>query len=173
MLSMRDLLPWRPEKAPARRTGADLHPLEGLHREIDRLFEDMGWGFTRPLFGEMDRWTGLPMPKVEVHEDDKAFRVSAELPGMDENDVEVILRDDRLTIKGEKKEEKTEEKREGYSYSERTYGRFERSFPVGPDVKAEEIAAEFRKGVLTVTLPKTEEARKTYRKIEIHGAKPH
>ena len=161
MLNMRDLIPWRSDRTPSteRRDGGS--PLETLHRDIDRLFDDMWRGFDRPVFGSMG---GLP--SVEVAEDEGEYRVSAELPGMDEKDVEVILRDGTLTIRGEKKAE-TSEKKEGYTYSERSYGTFERTFPLAGDVKSDEVHADFHNGILTVSLPKTDEARKRYRKIPV------
>jgi HSP20 family protein len=148
------------------------HPLETLHQEIDRLFDDFSW-----------TWPRLSLPRIsgaapylqrdielrvasEVSEDDKAYRVTVELPGMSEKDVEVSLSDSALTIKGEKKSEKEESKKD-YHYSERTYGAFRRSFVLPEGVDAGKIEANMKSGVLTVVLPKNAEAQKKSRKIEI------
>jgi len=134
---------------------------------MSHLFDDFWSDFPRPLFGGLREWSGMEMPRVDVTEDDTSFHISAELPGMDDKDVEVSLEDDRLVIKGEKKAEKTEETEEGHTYTERSYGKFERSFPVGKNVKADKVEAKFDKGVLTVTLPKTEETPDSVHKIKI------
>ena len=105
-------------------------------------------------------------PVVDVVEKEREYQVSAELPGLEEKDVEVSVADDMLTIKGEKKEEK-EEKAKNYYLSERRYGAFQRSFRLPPGVDSAKIEANFQKGVLTVTLPKTPEAQKKEKKIEI------
>lgn len=145
-------------------------PFESLRREVDRLFEDFDRGFFRwppRALAEPDRlWGRAIAPAVDIVEREADFQVTAELPGMAEKDIEVRLANGVLTIKGEKKEEK-EEKRKGYHLSERRYGSFERSFRVPDGVDAEKIAADFSKGVLTVTLPKRPEAMKAERKIEV------
>jgi HSP20 family protein len=106
---------------------------------------------------------------MDVAETDKAYELTAELPGMSESDVEVVASNGVLTIKGEKKEEK-EEKKKDYYISERRYGSFERRMQVPDEVDADKIAATFKKGVLTVTLPKKAEAQKPTKKIEVKGA---
>ena len=108
-------------------------------------------------------------PAVDIVEGEKAYEVTAELPGMDDKDIEVTLTDDVLTIKGEKREEK-EEKRKNYRFSERHYGAFERSFEAPEGVDADKIEANFKKGVLTVTLPKKPEAQKATKKIDVKAA---
>lgn len=138
----------------------------GFGRVSHRL-DDFWRDFPRPLFGGLREWEGMEMPRVDVTEDETSIRISAELPGMDDKDVEVSLKDDRLVIKGEKKAEKTEETEEGHTYTERSYGKFERSFPVGKAVKADEVDAKFDKGVLTITMPKVEKPEEDVRKIPI------
>jgi len=108
----------------------------------------------------------LTVPAVDVVEDDKSFRINAELPGIDEKDVEIGVSGDMLTIKGEKSENK-EEKDKNYFLSERRYGSFQRSFQLPDGVDRDKIAASFEKGVLTITLPKTSQAVKEQRKIAI------
>ncbi len=150
-------------------------PFESLHREIDRLFEDFDrdlWTlpFGRPVFeiepfwGREEAWGAEP--SVDIVEKDDAFEVTAELPGLDEKNVEVKLVDGGLTIKGEKQEEK-EEKKKGYYLHERHYGAFERSFTLPEGVDADKIEAAFRNGLLKVTLPKTAEAQKAVKKIDV------
>jgi len=167
-------LPVKTEKT----SSPTLHPLwpfESLRREVDRLFEDFAGGIWRsPLgrsFSDIGRaWpTMSTMPAVDVTETEKAFEIAAELPGMDENNIEVSVTDGVLTIKGEKQEDQ-EEKKKDYYLSERTYGTFQRSFEVPKGVHLDKIEANFRKGVLTVTLPKTAEAQKAEKKIAVKSA---
>ena len=105
-------------------------------------------------------------PAVDIADNAKAYEITAELPGMDEKNVEVKFSDGTLIIRGEKKDEK-EEKNKDYHLSERRYGAFQRSFSVPDGVDAEKIEAAFKNGILTVTLPKTPEAQKKEKKIEI------
>jgi HSP20 family protein len=153
-------------------------PFENLHREVDRLFEDFGRGFwispfRRPTFDIEPSWRRElawgAAPSVDVVEKDNAYEITAELPGMDEKNVEVKLADGGLTIKGEKQEEK-EEKKKDYYLHERQFGSFERCFTVPEGVDSDKIAASFKKGVLTVTLPKKPGAQKPEKKIEIKAA---
>ena len=150
-------------------------PFEGLRREIDRLFEDFQWGsfrspFGRSLFDVEPFWRGEiswgKAPAVDVVEKEKAYEIAAELPGLAESDIDVKFSDGVLSIKGEKKEEKEEKKKDSY-LSERRYGSFQRSFRVPDGIDTDKIAANFKNGVLTVTLPKTPEAVKSEKKIPI------
>jgi HSP20 family protein len=109
------------------------------------------------------------VPAVDVADTATSYEITAELPGLDERNVEVKLSDGTLTIRGEKKEEKEEKKRD-YYLSERHYGSFQRSLSVPDGVDAEKIEATFKNGVLTVTLPKTVEAQKKEKKIEVKTA---
>ena len=108
-------------------------------------------------------------PAVDIVEKDGGFEVTVELPGMDEKNIEVNVANGCLTIKGEKQEEK-EEKKKDYHLQERHFGSFERRFQVPEGVDASKIEANFRKGVLTVTLPKRAEAKKAEQKIAIRAA---
>jgi HSP20 family protein len=150
-----------------------------LRREIDRLFEDFDLGSRMPFrralrdmepFWRRDMtWTA---PAVDMVEKDKEYELTAELPGMDEKDIDVRLSGDTLTIQGEKKEER-EEREEGGSYyvSERRYGSFQRSFRVPEGIDRDKVDASFRKGVLTITLPKTPEGQQKTKKVEIKSEK--
>jgi HSP20 family protein len=161
--------------AAARRTPSLWQPFESLREEVDHIFDEFTRGFGRwpvgrrlfeaePLLRYETSFGSAPV--VDVVEKEKEYQISAELPGLDEKDVEVSVADDMLTIKGEKKEEK-EEKAKNYYLSERRYGAFQRSFQLPAGVDAEKIEASFQKGVLTVILPKTPEAQKKEKKIAI------
>jgi HSP20 family protein len=105
-------------------------------------------------------------PAVDFTEEAAAYKMTAELPGMTEKDIEVGISGDVLTLKGEKRQER-EDKAENYHISERAYGSFQRSFYIPDGADREKIAAVFAKGVLTVTLPKTAEAQSASKKIEV------
>jgi HSP20 family protein len=153
------------------------HPFEGFRREIDRLFDDFGLGFRRPFgrspfaaepqFRRELMWS--TMPAVDIVESEKAYEITADLPGMDEKNIEVRVADGVLTIKAEKQEEK-EEKKKDYHLQERSFGSFQRSFDLPESVDSDKIEASFKKGVLTVTLPKKPEAQKPTKKIEVKAA---
>jgi HSP20 family protein len=152
-------------------------PFESLRQEIDRLFDDFGGGLwqpfrrslvpTAPLFRRQLTWP--TMPAVDVVESEKAYEITAELPGMDEKNIEVKVADGVLTIKGEKQEEK-EQKEKDYYLHERSFGSFERSFEVPETVETGKIEASFKRGLLTLTLPKKAEAQKPAKKIEVKAA---
>ena len=153
-------------------------PFESLRHEIDRLFDDFNGGFFRspfrhsmfdvaPFRNRDIKWPAAPA--VDFTDTEKAYELTAELPGIDEKNVEVKVANGVLTIKGEKQEEKEENKKDYYLH-ERNYGSFERSFQVPDGVNVDKIEAKFKKGVLTVTLPKKEEAQKAAKKIEVKAA---
>jgi HSP20 family protein len=159
------------------RTGrpAEWRPFESLRQEVDRLFEEFqlsSWRspFGRGLFDVQPFWRGeVKAPAVDIVDTDKAYEIIAELPGMDESNIDVKLSDGTLTIKGEKRDE-MEEKKKDYYLSERRYGSFQRSFGIPDGVDADRIEANFKNGVLTVTLPKTPQAQKSEKKIAIKKA---
>jgi HSP20 family protein len=151
-------------------------PFEALRKEMDRLFDDFGGeDFWRrpirslPTFERSWSRKFAAAPVVDVAETDTAYEITAELPGMDEKNIEVNVANGGITIKGEKKEE-TEEKKKDYYVSERRYGSFERYFTLPEGVDANKIEATFKNGVLKVTLPKTAEAQKAAKKIEVKAA---
>lgn len=153
------------------------YPIESLRRGIDRLFADFDLGFWPTPYRRAhfdyepyNRFTtGLGTLTADFAETPDDFEIKAELPGVEEKDIDVKLVDDRLVIRGEKKEEKRE-KETGYVMSERSFGRFERSFALPRDVDMDKITATFTKGVLTVKLPKTVEAKQHERKITVKAA---
>ncbi|MGE7958571.1 Hsp20/alpha crystallin family protein [Pseudomonas sp. NPDC089530] len=151
------------DKATRRSTMSDLWlPLDKLRQQVDHLFEDFYRGpglspFSRGLFDTEPFWRreliGRGMPAVDITEKEESFEITAELPGMDQKNIELKLSNGSLIIKGEKREE-TEERRQGYHLSERHYGSFERVFNLPKGVDTDKIEASFSKGVLRISLPK-------------------
>ncbi|HTV32296.1 MAG TPA: Hsp20/alpha crystallin family protein [Methylocella sp.] len=171
-------LPIKTEKGVPGVAPSHWAPFETIHREIDRIFDRFNlaprdFSFGRRSFDLEVPWPRLAAldmaPAVDVVERDKEFELTAELPGMDEKNIELKLSNGMLTIKGEKKEEK-EEREKDYYVSERRYGSFMRSFPVPEGVDTGKIEATFSKGVLSVKLPKTAEAQKSEKTISIKAA---
>lgn len=149
-----------------------------LRSEMDRLFDRFasGWGvpsFRRVLDMEpsfrYESSFSMPSPAVDIAEDDSGYKVTAELPGMSEKEIEVVVSGDTLTLKGEKRQEK-EQKEKNFYLSERSYGSFQRSFFIPEGVDRDKIGADFSKGVLTITLPKSEKAVQQQKKIEVKAA---
>lgn len=148
-------------------------PLEGLRHEVDRLFENFGSDLRRMFRPSFDlepfwrrEWATVAIPPVDVSDKGSAFEIAADLPGMDEKSVDVTVKNGTLTIKGEKEEEK-EEKKTDYYLKERHFGSFQRSFRIPEGVAIDKIEATFKKGVLTITMPKTVEAQKPAQTIEV------
>ena len=150
------------EKALAERRGL-ANPLGAFRQEMDKLMEGFFGGFDFHPFG---RRSVTFMPQVDVVDTEKEIKVSIELPGLDDKDVEVSLTRETLTIKGEKREEK-EEKGKDYYRSERSFGSFTRTIPLPVEIDAEKAEASFKKGVLTVTLPKTKQVISQTKKVAI------
>lgn len=162
-MNIRDLTPFR----GGRREAA--HPLRSLHEEIDRLFDDFGRGFMPSLPRLAETFGSGVTPSVDVAETDKDVVVTAELPGIEEKDVDVTYAEGMLTIKGEKKAEK-EEKGKNFHRVERSYGAFSRAITLPAEIDDAKVDAKFAKGVLTVTLPKKPTAQSTAKKIAIKAA---
>jgi HSP20 family protein len=166
-MAVRDLIPWgrnRTSVPTNMQGGSELDPFVTLQREMNRVFDDMFRRFDTGLpsvFGGVQGW-----PSVEVNATDNEVRVSAELPGLDEKDVEILVDDGVLTIRGEKKSE-TDDKDRGFS--ERYYGRFERRIALPFEVDEGKAEASFRNGVLTVALPKSPKAEEKAKRIPIGG----
>jgi HSP20 family protein len=163
-MNMRDLIPWgRNQQTTPSRYREEGDPFMTLHREMNRLFDDVFRGFDMAPFGGMSRMASWP--HVEVVDNDKHVRISAELPGLEDKDVEILMGDGVLTIRGEKKSEIEDKER---AFSERYYGRFERRIPLAWEVEEDKIDASFKNGVLTVTLPKAAESRPEVKRIPIN-----
>jgi len=145
---------------------------------MDRLFDRFSSGFGFPslrrMFDVEPAWRpassfSFAAPAIDMSEDEKVYKISAELPGIDAKDIDVSISGDMLVLKGEKRQEKEETDRD-YHFSERSYGSFQRSFELPSSVDRNKIAADFSKGVLTITLPKTAEAQKPAKKIEVKSS---
>lgn len=144
-------------------------PFLTLHREMNRLFDDVLRGGSVSSGGQGgSQGSVLLAPHMDVSETDKEVRIQAELPGVSENDIEVSLNEDVLTIRAEKKQERKEE-REGVHFSERAFGTFQRSLRLPFQVNPDQVQARFENGVLNVTLPKTQLQERS-RRIQIQGA---
>lgn len=146
-------------------------PFSSLRQQLDRLFDDFASGWRAPGRAlQTSLWRGWGgVPAADIVEKDNAFVVTLDMPGMDEKDIEVKVMDGAISIRGEKTEEIKEEK-EHYRLSERRHGSFSRTFPLPPSVDPDQISASYEKGTLKLTLPKTEQARKKQRKVEVKAA---
>lgn len=165
-MTVRDLIPWGRndgDQVPSIFREDNRDPFLSLHREVNRLFDDVLRTSGLLSFGRASA-VGAAWPNVEITDNDKEIKVTAEVPGLEEKDVEVLLADGVLTVKGEKRSETEDKDRQ---FSERYYGRFERRIPLGLEVEEDKIDARFKNGVLTVTLPKTEKAQSQVKRIAI------
>jgi HSP20 family protein len=166
-MAIRDLIPrGRESRSPVPSTprGDEFNPFLSLHREMNRLFDETFSRFQVP--GLLGRGAGMAWPSIEVIPSDKDVKVTAELPGLEEKDVEVLVDEDVLTLRGEKRSE-TEDRERGFS--ERYYGHFERVIPLPFAVEEDKAEASFQNGVLTVTLPKSPKAQEKGKRIAIGG----
>jgi len=164
-MAIRDLIPWgRHENrllAPSAEPGGrDEHPILSLHREVNRLFDEAFSLFGTPSLGS------LAWPKVELGETEREIRVTAELPGLDQKDVDITVEDGMLTLRGEKRSELDDKDR---GYTERSYGRFERRIGLPRGIDKDKVSATFRNGLLTVTLPKSAAANENARRIPVNA----
>jgi len=160
-MDIKSLIPFGKKNIEVRRE--EENPFAMMQREMNRVFDSFNrnWGL-----GAFPEFTGSFMPRLDVTEDAKAFTVTAELPGMSEKEIDLSISGDTLTIRGEKKEEK-EDKNKNYYYSERSYGTFMRSIPLPRQVETDKVSASFKKGILTITLPKTATAMESTKKIDV------
>jgi HSP20 family protein len=162
-MAITDLIPWnRTRNMPVPRQ-AEEHPFLALHREMNRMFDNFFRGFDWPT-SNTPGWSVGSWPHIEISETGNEVKLLAELPGMEQNDIELTLNEGMLTLKGEKKSESG-----GAVYSERWHGQFERTVQLGPDVDPEKIKAEFKNGVLTVTIGKRPEAQRQVKRIAINA----
>ena len=164
-MGIKDLIPWsNGGREIAVHRGADVNPFFTLHREMNRMFDDVFRGFDLAPFGSTRGLTGLSWPQIDIDETDKEVRITAELPGLDEKDVSLEIAHGVLSIAGEKKSESEDKARR---FSERYYGRFERRIPID-DVAEDKITATFKNGLLTVTLPKSAKAQQQVKRVAIN-----
>ena len=180
-MTLKEMVPWR--WGGLRRWDDEERPFESffremdsLHKEMDRLFEDFWKGsgrhsmMTTPWQSMLTPWSHTEvMPRVDETEDEKAFHIQVELPGMDKEDVDITLSNGMLMIRGEKKRE-DEEKGKDFYRKERSFGSFRRTLPIPAEVNEQAFEASFKKGVLYIELPKSEEARKKVTHIDVKAA---
>ncbi len=162
---MLELVPWRKDrKQMTREPGGDW--LMPLHHQIDRVFTDF-FGADFPRFAGTG-WNRDFSPDMDVSESDRQIEETAEMPGMDDKDIEVTLTDGVLTVKGEKRSESREEDKDRHHYRlERCYGTFRRSFQLPPEIDADAVSASFDKSILKITVAKKQTAEVATRKIEV------
>ena len=166
-MSLKSLMPFARSGVPSR-TGYDMDPFSTMRRDMDRLFDEMWKGFGGGSAMPAAFAGGDAAPRIDVKETATGIEVSAELPGVDEKDIEVELRDDVLTIRGEKKVEKEEgDKEKGYHVMERSYGSFARSVALPYSAEPDKVSADFSKGVLKVVVPRPAEVVAKTKKIEV------
>jgi HSP20 family protein len=161
-MAIHDLVPGlrNQELAPSRGT---YDPFMTLHREMNRLFDDVFRGFGAPSLSPLIEGR-FGWPKLEVSDTGKTLIISAELPGMTEKDVQIEIANGVLTIRGEKNDERGGE---GKRFTERYYGAFERQIPL-EDVEEDKAEALFKNGVLTISLPKSENPRAGVKRVAIN-----
>lgn len=162
-MKLNQILPWSKDGHQLARTREEGDPFNLLHRRINHLFDDFfgsqlsnPWNANRVDFA----------PRIDLSESGGDVRISAELPGLDDKDVEVTLVDNMLTLRGEKKAEH-EENHEGYYHCERSYGSFERTVQLPDNVDTDKAVAKFKKGVLQITIPMKPGSKASRRKIEL------
>ena len=161
-MTLRDLAPWKWSRKTPSPVEGQMNPLSMLQRQMNSLMEDFmsGFGF-QPLGSK-----GFT-PRINVAEDRENIFVAAELPGLSQDDVEVTLTREALTIRGEKKEEYEEKDGKSSHYAERSYGYFERVIPLNCEVNEDRVDAEFKNGVLKIKLGKSAAAQEKSKKIPI------
>ncbi|WP_026381087.1 Hsp20/alpha crystallin family protein [Afifella pfennigii] len=149
--------------------GGEADPFTAMRREMDRMFEDFTRDWSLPA--AFAPTSGMLTPKVNVVETEKGMEITADLPGIDEKDIDLDLTEGVLTLKAERKVEKEEkdEKRQ-YHLVERSYGTFLRRFALPFEPDADKVTASFDKGVLKVTVPRSPEAEVKGKKIAVNGA---
>lgn len=168
-MSRKQLAPWRwggLRRSDEQPYEAFEREISSLHREMDRLMNDF-WSGRERFPALQDMWPkGALSPQIDEMEDEKGFHIKVDLPGMDEKDVEITVSDGLLTIKGEKKREE-EQKDKDFYRKERSFGSFRRTLTIPADVNEAKIEASFKKGVLSIDLPKSEEAKKKVKRIAV------
>ena len=164
-MELNDLVPFRHRRRGATKSAA-LSPFEQMHEEMDRMFEDFLPQFSTAR--ELDKRFDF-LASVDLSETDDALELKADLPGMEDGDIDVTLQDGALLISGERKHE-SEKKRKNYYRAERAYGAFRRAIPLPCEIDEDGIEARFKKGVLTIHMPKSPAARENQRKIEINAS---
>lgn len=157
---------WRKKNLPVlREEGWPVYALES--GEINRVFDDFFRGF--PALLPLEQGLATFQPRLDVTETETELKISVELPGINEKDIDLTMSNDSLTIKGEKNEKK-EDRTHGHYRVERRYGSFERTIPFPCEIDADKVDATFKDGVLTVNLPKSARAQNAQKKVSIKKA---
>lgn len=185
-MNWKKLSPWnwfKKESQQIERPGTSLpvtrnsveHPMARMHREVDRLFEDLfrgfgipDWHMGSPMFPAGSGVGALLRPQLDIAENEKGYTVTVEVPGVDRDDVDVSVDDGALLIRGEKRQSSEDESGD-YHAIERSYGRFQRVLDLPDDADEENISARFKDGVLTVHVPRSASAGRRGRRIEVQG----
>jgi HSP20 family protein len=170
-MDIKSLIPFRrgpsvSQSQPQRSQTTD--PFLALRQEMNRTFDDFFAGMGFPLLGAQPTGGAMALltPQMDVSETDKDIRVTVELPGLDADDIDIMVEDDVLTIRGEKTAEREEDERD-YHVIERSEGAFARSIRLPFEIDPEQMQAVFRDGVLTITIPKPAEAQEKVRRVEV------
>lgn len=142
------------------------NPLMELRKEMNHLFDGFFRDLEVPDIFPFHAEEGGFVPRLDLKENDAGFTVTAEIPGVNEKDLELTVTRDSMTLRGEKQSE-TKDEKEHYHYYERRYGRFERTVPLPAEVDSSKVEANFKDGVLKVTLPKTETAKREAKKVKV------
>lgn len=171
-MALRDIVPhWggKTPSAPAKLTEPE-ELFETMRREMDRVFSEFRRGFeVAPIGAPWGRGLMELSPRTDFAEDDQAYEVTVEVPGLEEKDIEVSIGSGLLTIKGEKKAER-EDRKQGYHLAERSYGTFQRTLSVPPNVALDRIEAKVQNGVLRLTMPKSGEGEIGMKRIKVERA---
>jgi HSP20 family protein len=165
---MRNMIPWKKRETSLGMPQETGHPVERLHRQMNQLFDEFFRDFGSMQWPSLwqDQAEGVLSPRFDVSETDNEVQITAELPGMDEKDIEVTFDDNVLTVKGEKKQEH-EEKNKNYFMSERTFGQFQRVITLPAGIDVDKVKAQFKKGILSIRVPKVATAHTERKKIEV------
>ncbi|MCO6432627.1 MAG: Hsp20/alpha crystallin family protein [Deltaproteobacteria bacterium] len=166
-MAIGDLIPWTKRRLTPARTGGD--PFRALQRQIDDLFQNFLSGSPWDMPSIFAEDGGTFVPRVNIHESDSEIEVTAELPGLTQDQINLNLTDDALILSGEKREEREEKGDKSRRYIERSYGSFQRVIPLSAEVDHDKIDATFKSGVLTVKLQKSQSAQKS-KKVTIRSA---
>lgn len=164
-MKVKDLIPWGRRQGAVQREGANA--VHALQADLDRAFDEFWRSFGLPMPQSWGRGMDLDAPlRLDVRESSKEVEVLAELPGMDEKDVDIRVADGTLTIRGEKKVERTKEEKD-YVLRERSFGRIERVVPLPEGLDIDAANATFKNGVLTVSIPRTEESQSEVKHVRV------
>jgi len=166
-MKITDLVPWRGSGRDVTARSAPIDPMSGLQTEVERAFDNFWRAISYP-FTAIDRTSHLDDVRVDVGDNGKEVKVTAELPGISEADIDVSISNGLLTIRGEKKSE-YELEENSVLVKERTYGTVERTITLPDGIIADAATATFRNGVLTLTIPKSTEPQAKARRVSVQA----